>query len=48
MFLASLDPVRDELASGLAVALQSRGAPAVRFNVLTEATAARLHESGAA
>ena len=27
MFLASLDPVRDELASGLAVALQSRGAP---------------------
>jgi hypothetical protein len=46
MFLASLDLVREELASGLAVALESRGAPAVRFKVLTEATAARLHESG--
>jgi hypothetical protein len=47
MFLASLDSVREELASGLAVALPSRGAAAVRFKVLTGATSARLHESGA-
>ena len=47
MFLASLDPVREELVSGLAVALKSRGSPALRFKALTEASAARLHASGA-
>jgi hypothetical protein len=47
MFLASLDPVREELASGLAVPLPSRGVAAVRFKVLTRAISARLHESGA-
>jgi hypothetical protein len=46
MFLANHDPIREELASGLAVPLPSRGAAAVRFEVLTKATAARLHESG--
>jgi hypothetical protein len=47
MFLASLDSVRDEVASGQAVPLPSRGAAVVRFKVLTRATSARLHESGA-
>jgi hypothetical protein len=47
MFLADLDPVQEELAADLAVALPSRGVAAVRFKVLTAATSARLHESGA-
>jgi hypothetical protein len=46
MFLASLDPVQDEIAAGRAVEVPASEGVAVRFNELSEELAQRLHESG--
>jgi hypothetical protein len=47
MFLASLDPVQDEIAAGRAVEVQASEGVAALFSQLSEALAKRLHDSGA-
>jgi hypothetical protein len=47
MFLATLDPVRDEIAAGRAVEVPAREGVAVLFRELSEEVAKRLHDSGA-
>jgi hypothetical protein len=47
MFLASLDPVRDEIAVGRAVEVRASEGVAVLFQEMSEALAKRLHDSGA-
>lgn len=47
MFLASLDPVREEIAAGRAAALASTEGVAVLFQVLPAPLSQRLHDRGA-
>ena len=47
MFLASLDPVRDEIAAGRAVELPASEGVAVLFRTLPQKLAKKLHDSGA-
>ncbi|HEY7312694.1 MAG TPA: hypothetical protein VH643_25235 [Gemmataceae bacterium] len=47
MFLASLDPVKDEIAAGRAVEVRASEGVAVMFQQMSEALAKRLHDSGA-
>lgn len=47
MFLASLDPVKDEIAAGHALQVQASEGVAVMFPEMSEALAKRLHDSGA-
>jgi hypothetical protein len=46
MFLAALDPVRDEIAAGRAVEVPAREGVAVLFRELSEELARSLHDSG--
>jgi hypothetical protein len=47
VFLASLDPVADEIAAGRAVEVPASEGVAVMFQEMTEAVIDRLHDSGA-
>jgi hypothetical protein len=47
MFLAALDPVREEITAGRAVEVPAREGAAVLFRELSQALAERLHGSGA-
>lgn len=47
LFLASLDPVQEEIAAGRAVEVQANEGFAVMFPEMSEALAKRLHDSGA-